>query len=68
MSGMNGVLEYLFFTRKMADEFIMKLTTSGLEYAEEIEPMQGAIVGQPPNAQCRDCIHTNMRVFNFHSK
>nr|CAA6821621.1 MAG: Unknown protein [uncultured Thiotrichaceae bacterium] len=44
MSGMNEVLEYLFFTRKMADVFIEKLSASGLEYEEEIEPMQDAIV------------------------
>lgn len=44
MSEMNEVLEYLFFTREMADEFIVKLSASGLEYAEEIEPMQDAIV------------------------
>ncbi|CAA6801897.1 MAG: Unknown protein [uncultured Thiotrichaceae bacterium] len=44
MSDMNEVLEYLFFTREMADEFVAKLTHRGLEYVEEIEPVQEAIV------------------------
>lgn len=44
MAEMNEVLEYLFFTRKMADVFIGKLTECKLDYEEEIEPMQEAIV------------------------
>ncbi|PIE00592.1 MAG: hypothetical protein CSA79_03150 [Thiothrix nivea] len=41
---MNEVLEYLFFTRKIADTFIIRLQDCGLVYQEDIEPVQGAIV------------------------
>ncbi|MEZ5537907.1 MAG: hypothetical protein R3F02_20070 [Thiolinea sp.] len=46
MSDLNEVLEYLFFTRKMADQFIEQLKARQQEYVEEIEPVQDAIVLQ----------------------
>ena len=41
---MNEVLEYLFFTRKMADRFAAELSQRGLAWEEEVEPVQEAIV------------------------
>jgi hypothetical protein len=41
---MSDVLEYLFFTRPVADQFIGRLQERGLDYIEEIEPVQEAIV------------------------
>ncbi len=44
MNAMNEGLEYLFFTRQMADTFGEYLRVKGLVYTETIEPMQGAMV------------------------
>lgn len=41
---MNEVLEYLFFTPDIARQFIQALNEHGLEYVQETEPVQGAIV------------------------
>lgn len=41
---MNEMLEYLFFTSSVADKFIRVLKERNLDYIQEAEPMQGAIV------------------------
>ncbi|EIJ33068.1 hypothetical protein [Thiothrix nivea] len=41
---MNEMLEYLFFTSSVADKFISVLKERNLDYIQEAEPMQGAIV------------------------
>jgi len=41
---MSDVLEYLFFTRTVADEFAQALRAHGLPYEEVIESVQDAIV------------------------
>ncbi|SEA28670.1 MAG: hypothetical protein QJT81_11350 [Candidatus Thiothrix putei] len=41
---MNEVLEYLFFTQTIADQFIDTLHEHDLHFEREIEPVQGAIV------------------------
>lgn len=41
---MNEMLEYLFFTSSVADKFIRVLKERNLDYVQEAEPMQGAIV------------------------
>lgn len=41
---MNEMLEYLFFTSSVADKFIKVLKERNLDYIQEAEPMQGAIV------------------------
>lgn len=45
---MSDVLEYLFFTRAIADQFAETLTAYGLPYQEEIEAVQAAIVFKIP--------------------
>lgn len=41
---MNDVLEYLFFTSKVADKFIQVLREHNLDYEQDIEPVQKAII------------------------
>lgn len=41
---MSDVLEYLFFTRSVADQFIAALQQHTLDYSEEIEAVQAAII------------------------
>lgn len=41
---MSDVLEYLFFTRAVANQFAKALNEQGLPYQEEIETMQEAII------------------------
>ncbi|MEZ5450284.1 MAG: hypothetical protein R3E89_15385 [Thiolinea sp.] len=41
---MSEVLEYLFFTRQMADRFTEALRQRGLPWEEEVESVQSAIV------------------------
>jgi hypothetical protein len=41
---MSDVLEYLFFTRSVADQFTAALQERTLDYSEEIEAVQAAIV------------------------
>ena len=45
---MSDVLEYLFFTRAIADQFAKALDERGLPYQEEIEAVQAAIVFKVP--------------------
>lgn len=45
---MSEVLEYLFFTRAIADQFAAALDEQGLPYQEEIEAVQAAIVFKVP--------------------
>ena len=45
---MSDVLEYLFFTRTIADQFAEKLLELGLAYEEEVESVQEAIVFKIP--------------------
>lgn len=47
---MSDVLEYLFFTRVIADQFAEALVAQGLPYQEEIEAVQAAIVFKVPEA------------------
>ncbi len=41
---MNGVIEYLFFTKAVAEQFREYLQNSGVAYQEGREPVQNAIV------------------------
>ncbi|MBU0656327.1 MAG: hypothetical protein KJ914_14490 [Gammaproteobacteria bacterium] len=41
---MNETLEYLFFTDRLAERFAKALSERNLEYAREIESVQGGIV------------------------
>lgn len=41
---MNETLEYLFFTKPIAEKFVQTLREHGLDYQQEIEPVQGGIV------------------------
>lgn len=45
---MDEVLEYLFFTRIMADRFVQALNARGLPYTEDVEPVQEAILIKIP--------------------
>lgn len=45
---MNDSLEYLFFTSNVADKFIQQLHERNLEYTQESEPVQNAIVLKIP--------------------
>lgn len=48
---MNDTLEYLFFTRTMAEKFKAILKERNLEYTQENEPVQGGIVLKTPEPE-----------------
>lgn len=47
---MSEVLEYLFFTRIMADQFAAALNERSVDYQEEVEAVQEAIVFKVPES------------------
>ncbi|WP_298607185.1 hypothetical protein [uncultured Thiothrix sp.] len=47
---MSDVLEYLFFTRAIADQFASALSEHSVDYQEEIEAVQEAIVFKIPES------------------
>lgn len=47
---MSDVLEYLFFTRTIADQFASALSKRSIDYQEEIEAVQEAIVFKIPES------------------
>lgn len=47
---MSDVLEYLFFTRTIADQFVQGLRERGIDYQEAIEAVQEAIVFKVPES------------------